>query len=642
MGSDALLTALYNACPGLVEFRALQNSTLTGRAFVQPGDTHGLTKFFGDHLTDNVFMGVATRKDASSGGLANCAALGALYVDIDFKITPEDDAGHRLYDFALPPSAAVCSGGGLHVYWFLREPFDLQNPADCATAHSLLRRLARHLGGDLLSAEPARILRLPGSSNYKYAPPRQVRLTHIAEELRYNPSDFDLLLPEDPHSNGEQPTAAFTVPPRIQDGERNTTLYKLARSLKARGLSRDSIQAALREENRVKCEPPLDDAEVAAIATHASAQADRPEFRSHTPVLSPADADMPTPVVFAVGLGEFLARGYPPAEAFVESILSSDGGGWIAGEEKLMKTLYAEEEALCLACGLPVCGRFAVPSRRRVLFIEEEDGPRRTQTRLSALLRGHGLNPEDDAIRQDVDAWFRLVVWSGFTFDEEPMRQRLEKEVRDFTPAVVYVDVLRKVTARDLNKAQEASSLLAILDDLRRRYNVLFRVLHHYRKSQGFRVGRGSQEIGGSYVLGAWAENSLFFEPIGRKQGAVRVEAQNKDGPPTPAFQLKIEAEGPMYAPTLLRLLAEDITDEKAAEKLKEAVFEAVATLPAIDPFEGRPGVPLKAICEAVKKSDRPVRTALTALTDDERIVVAGKATKRRALYAVREAKPTA
>src|ERR1041385_2785375 len=70
--------------------------------------------------------------------------------------------------------------------------------------------------------------------------------------------------------------------------------------------------------------------------------------------------DSPSPQPFAIGLGEFLSHAYPPAEAYVENILSSDGGGWIGGEGKLGKTFYAIEEALCLATAQSVCGRFAV------------------------------------------------------------------------------------------------------------------------------------------------------------------------------------------------------------------------------------------------------------------------------------------
>ena len=78
------------------------------------------------------------------------------------------------------------------------------------------------------------------------------------------------------------------------------------------------------------------------------------------------------------GLGAFVAREFPAITAYAEGLLSDEGGGWIGGEEKLGKTYYALEEALCLALGLPICGRFTVPIRRRVMFVEEEDSPRRT------------------------------------------------------------------------------------------------------------------------------------------------------------------------------------------------------------------------------------------------------------------------
>jgi hypothetical protein len=77
-----------------------------------------------------------------------------------------------------------------------------------------------------------------------------------------------------------------------------------------------------------------------------------------------------------------------------------------------------------------------------------------------------------------------------------------------------------------------------------------------------------------------------------------------------PAFRLRIESEGPMYNPTLLRLCAEELTDDSAAEKLKEAVFEAVATFPPTTPVTGAPGASLQDVCRAVQRSERPVKTA--------------------------------
>jgi AAA domain len=335
------------------------------------------------------------------------------------------------------------------------------------------------------------------------------------------------------------------------------------------------------------------------------------------------------------GLGDFLAQTFPPPAPYIDGLLSDDGGGWIAGEEKLGKTWWAQAEALSLATGETLAGRFKVPEARRVLFIEEEDSPRRTHRRLRALLRGLGYDPDDPIIREALDRQFRIEVWSGFTLDDTAMVARLEAVIADFKPAVAYVDVLRKITLRDLNKASEAGALLAELDRLRRTQGVLFRVVHHFRKVQGFRAGRGSQEIGGSFVLGAWAENSLFFEPIGRKQGAVRVAVQSKDLPPMPDFTLRIEAEGPASDPDLVRLVAEEISTESKADQLKDQVHQAIATLPKEDAVTDEPGVSWRAVATAIKRGERTVRGVIRALVKDGRVEVVGTAAKGLSLYGV-------
>ena len=52
----------------------------------------------------------------------------------------------------------------------------------------------------------------------------------------------------------------------IRQGERNGTLTSLAGSMRRRGMSERAILAALLEENRRRCSPPLEDAEVEQIA----------------------------------------------------------------------------------------------------------------------------------------------------------------------------------------------------------------------------------------------------------------------------------------------------------------------------------------------------------------------------------------
>src|SRR5262249_38300862 len=186
-----------------------------------------------------------------------------------------------------------------------------------------------------------------------------------------------------------------------------------------------------------------------AAAAHESDNGTDPNARRHAP--------------WAIGAGAFLRQTFPVIEPLIDPLLSSEGGGFIGGEEKLGKTFYALEESLCLALAMPVCGRFAVPSPARVLFVEEEDSPRRTQTRIKAQLRGHGLDPEDPEVQARLDTMFHLACWSGFTFDSPDRIAELDQEIAAFAPRVVYIDALRKVTSRDLNKADLASQILATL-----------------------------------------------------------------------------------------------------------------------------------------------------------------------------------
>ncbi len=271
------LRALFDGGDGMIELRALPS---TSREFVHPAaPAAAVARFVQDHHDQDLYYGVALRRRPQAGqpprgALIDCVALPVLFTDLDFKVTAPDHAREALRRFPLKPSAVVRSGGGVHLYWLLREPMEL--PADATTARGLLRRIARQLGGDLSAAEPARILRIPGTLNHKYQPPRPVVLAQLDSARRFNPSDFDFL-PAEPEATGDGPPR-FALPDRIRAGSRNATLYALGRSLKSRGLTEREIFAAVAATNGERCEPPLDEAELRAIAHQAATQPDRPAF----------------------------------------------------------------------------------------------------------------------------------------------------------------------------------------------------------------------------------------------------------------------------------------------------------------------------------------------------------------------------
>ena len=266
---QTFLAALFGGAHGVIDLRAPKEKA---QVFCKVGDEAAIGQFLHAHRWSDVYVGVATRADKTSGALANCDTLTALFADIDFKDIREPDARARLAAFPLLPSLVLGSGNGLHVYWLLAEPLDLRTEA--SRIKELLRRLALHLGADRMAAEPARVLRMPDTYNYKYDPPRRVEL-EVAPLERYTLAQFEEVLPEAPSTRS---SGSFELPPVITEGQRNDTLYRLARSLKGKGLREEAVLAALRETNRSTCEPPLDDAEIEALVAHAFSQEDRPEF----------------------------------------------------------------------------------------------------------------------------------------------------------------------------------------------------------------------------------------------------------------------------------------------------------------------------------------------------------------------------
>jgi Protein of unknown function (DUF3631)/Primase C terminal 1 (PriCT-1) len=274
------VAALYDGLDGFINIRMLSSNAPVEQAFVRVEDVAGLTAFVLPRRDrQNAYLGVALRLSDHDGSLKNCGALPALFADLDFETLPEEDARTALSRALLRPSAIVHSGGGLHPWWFLKEPIDLQTDAELA--RTMLRRLAYALHADLASAEPARILRLPNTFNYKYTPRRLVRVETFAPDRRYTVTDFDDWLPVEPRETPR--LLSGPTPDSIPRGQRNNHLTSLAGTMRRRGMAPDAIAAALLVENGKRCRPPLADAEVHRIAASVG------RYAPDTPVATPPE-----------------------------------------------------------------------------------------------------------------------------------------------------------------------------------------------------------------------------------------------------------------------------------------------------------------------------------------------------------------
>ena len=117
------------------------------------------------------FCGVSLRSQESlkdrKGDAAHCAVVPAIFLDADFKHLGKDETWRRINAAPLAPSMIVESGGGLHVYWKLAKPFFLKT--EMAEAKRWLRHIASSVADvvDEAVSEPARVLRIPDSYNFK-------------------------------------------------------------------------------------------------------------------------------------------------------------------------------------------------------------------------------------------------------------------------------------------------------------------------------------------------------------------------------------------------------------------------------------------------------------------------------------------
>lgn len=138
----------------------------------------------------NVFFGVAKYKDGSSRTKQNVQALKALWVDLDCG--PGKDYPDQLKAFAslqkfcqttgLPKPIIVNSGRGLHVYWPLTTEIPREEWEPIA---SRLKEVcvSQGLKADPACFEAARILRVPGTYNFKGDEPLQVKVLSTADPV---------------------------------------------------------------------------------------------------------------------------------------------------------------------------------------------------------------------------------------------------------------------------------------------------------------------------------------------------------------------------------------------------------------------------------------------------------------------------
>jgi putative DNA primase/helicase len=221
----------------------------------------------------NVYYSVGLRRGRQGTNEATCR-LQVIPADVDFDAYPDGEQGARQAAIALglAPSAVVNSGGGWHLYFLLTEPV---GPDLYPRTRAIGRKLAQALSpnGRSLDAidDPARVLRVPGTSNYKYDPPRPVTIHRWHQERHYTLEQLETAFGRGGFDSVEVPLYTLLEDDaKIRKGNRHKVLMSWLGLAQRQGRPADDIATELGVLNATHCEEPLTDAQLGELLRSAA------------------------------------------------------------------------------------------------------------------------------------------------------------------------------------------------------------------------------------------------------------------------------------------------------------------------------------------------------------------------------------
>lgn len=218
-------------------------------------------------LTPNGFLDAVTDADQierwwSERPNANIAIAtqGLLVVDLDSAdntwLADEPDKQMDLSSGAV----SLTASGGRH--FIFRQP-DGRNWRN--TTGTLAPRVDTRADGGYIVVPPSK---LEGGRAYCWAPDLELNVppSQLPEPPPWLVRELDRIA----GGSHSEPTVGDVSANRIPSGQRNSTLAKLAGSMRRVGMSQSEIFAAIKQANSDRCHPPLPDREVERIAASVS------------------------------------------------------------------------------------------------------------------------------------------------------------------------------------------------------------------------------------------------------------------------------------------------------------------------------------------------------------------------------------
>jgi hypothetical protein len=299
----------------------------------------------------------------------NVAEVKRLYAEVD--VDGEAVRQRVLSSTKVPPPSVVLesSPGKFQFIWNTKGLTQ-------ETAEPLLKAIAAEFQTDPAVAEIARVLRVPGLRNLKYADAPEVKIVGDVDGSVYEPIDFAKV------KTGEQPLATQELPRNsdglIPHGSIHPFILREAGKLRNLGLGEEAIRVALHELVDKNCAPPIDWSKVDTMAKSiCSFPEGTPEILfNQKPDQPPATDESRKPIVTING-DDFLVEEIPPRKVLVSTI---NGNEPVIFEQSINQVFaWRGAGKTCLGLGfvraLATAGEFLnfrATERNYVLYVEGE------------------------------------------------------------------------------------------------------------------------------------------------------------------------------------------------------------------------------------------------------------------------------
>lgn len=300
-----------------------------------------------------------------------------------------------------------------------------------------------------------------------------------------------------------------------------------------------------------------------------------------------------------------MALTFPDNDIISSGILTRQSRLCIGGHPGIGKSIIATQIGQELSMGVKVLGKFECKKPQRVLYIQEEIGPRSYQIRLHKIT----------SFYKKSDTFWHLSSTS-FTFEDKVLIVKLKTFVLQNKIDIVIFDPLYKIHARRENDPSDMAQLFQAMDRLINECGIAVIIVHHLRKPfmtyKGEVISMGSMDFRGA-IIASWADTLALIEETDTKDKLKLSWAKTRNAP---------EELHPTYLHfdrTHLRM--SPIGDGSQPINLREDIVTILQTSGGIS--EGNIVSQLKTI-HGKKADSKSVKTAIGKLSKDGSIVISG------------------